>query len=154
MKKGFTFLEAVLALSILSIIVVIGSGSLFANRRIQTELDSNVSVISDMLRRAQNNAITGEGFVAWGVHFDNGSEDFYQMFSGADWTDGTRHEQFTLASGLVFEVPTEGANAEILFDLRSGKRISATDNIIIRSSVKPDLKKTISVSGEGKVSSD
>lgn len=153
-KTGFTLLEVMLVLSLISIVVVLGSGSLFSGRRVQTELDSASGIMVGMLRRAQNNAVTGEGFTTWGVRFDNGSADFYQMFSGVNWTSGTRYEYSTLPSGVVFGFPAEGVNAEILFDVRTGKRASGANNIIIQSSSNSALKKTISISSEGKVSSD
>ncbi len=153
-RAGFTLLEIILVISLMSIVVVVGASYSILGQRTRTEIDSTTRTIVDILRRSQNNAITGEGFTTWGVRFDNGSNDFYQMFSGANWTSGTQYESFTLPAGLVFGAPVEGASIEILFDIRTGKRTSGANNIIIQSGINSALKKTISISSEGKVSSD
>src|SRR3989344_438098 len=69
---GFTLLEIVLVLSLLSIVVVLGASYSILGQRTKTEIDSTTRTVVDVLRRAQNNAVTGEGFTTWGVRFDNG----------------------------------------------------------------------------------
>lgn len=138
-----------IVVAILTIIAIAASGS-WKTYSVNSELDSNARNITDMLRRAQNNAVTGESFTAWGVHFENGADDFYQMFSGASFAAGVKTDYASLSSQIIFTTPSEASYSDIVFTQRTGTISSATA-IVIRSSSNSSLERTISISTEGKM---
>ncbi|OHA50481.1 MAG: hypothetical protein A3A80_00015 [Candidatus Terrybacteria bacterium RIFCSPLOWO2_01_FULL_44_24] len=152
--KGLTLLELILVIVVLGTIVILASPS-WRGSRIKSELDSDTRTLVDTLKRAQNNATTGEGFTNWGVRFDNtGPTPFFQLFSGPNWTSGNKYEYFPLTFGVMFASPASGAAEEITFDLRTGKRTAGTSSIVIRNVDNTSLTRTIYVSSEGAVSTN
>lgn len=128
-RWGFTLLEIVIVLGILTILSVTGVG-FWQSFRVQSDMDAAARNATDMLRRAQNNSITGENFAAWGVHFESSSNSFMQLFSGTDWAGGTRYDYFPLSSGVQFSNPAPGAAAGDTVEIE----ISANSDVVVSDS--------------------
>lgn len=69
-KKGFTLLELIIVITILTIIAAGVSLSL-NNARRRSDLDSSATVIVSSLRSTQSKALDGSDSKNWGVSFDS-----------------------------------------------------------------------------------
>jgi len=149
-SKGFTFTEVMLALMVLGVVFVLGSSS-WRDYRATTDMDAVTIDVVDTLRRAQENAKTGEGFITWGVHFDNGLTQFYQLFAGAEWSGAAKYAYVSLPSSVRFESPPQASTLDILFDVHTGYRALGDTSVVLYSTANPAVKKKISVAKEGTV---
>ena len=132
--KGFTLMEILLVLGIMSI-TMFAVGTTWLGFRGKAQLDSTTRSIVDVLRNAQNNSITNEGFTTWGVHLESSSDPFFEIFSGNDWATGTRHEHFILPKGVTFYTPPKGATSGETVELQitSNSDITVTDGSNVTS---------------------
>ncbi len=144
--KGFTLLEILLTLSILVILSAAGVGG-YRTYGKNVEVTSITQSISSELRLMQAKSMAGEAGLKWGVHFVNGTNDYYELFS----TPSTYAHASTIVSATTtfprsvsFSDPTSGQSKDIIFDKITG--ITTATSVMI---VSEDITKTIEVSAFG-----
>ncbi len=150
LKKGFTLLELIIVIGILSMMVL---GMLFILRnQILGNLDGDALIISARLMDAQTRAISGVGGIKWGIHFENPatSSPFYALFGGASYSNAASSTYF-LSSPIEFQAPASGAATDVVFNKLNGAAAGAA-SIVIRPKSDPSMTKTITVTTEGKIS--
>jgi len=149
---GFTLLEIIITISLLAIIVTAIMASYLGYQK-NVELNTAAKEIVENLRDAQNRAITGEGNLKWGIHFENPAtgDPFYARFSGPSYV--TPDEIFYLPIYLQFNTPSQGNSLDIIFDKLKGT-IATDQTIVIALKASPTNTKTITVTKEGRITSD
>ncbi len=149
-KNGFTLLELIIVVVILSMMVI---GMLFILRnQILGNLDGDALIISARLMDAQTQAISGVGGIEWGIHFENPatSSPFYALFGGTSYSNAASSTYF-LSSPIEFQTPASGVAIDVVFNKLNGTATGAA-SIVIRPKSDPSTTKTITVTTEGKIS--
>lgn len=148
--KGFSFLEIILVLAILSIIAVVSLPSIFGYKTTATLKEGEKSIISK-LRQAQGKSISNENFKKWGVRFVNpvGSASYYELFSTpTNYAAGTIVEKIFLPDGIDFDtLPADGTNIDVIFNQLLGT-IDAAKTINIKNQSGQIKIITIDVTGK------
>lgn len=150
-KKGFTLLELLIVIAIVSLISIIGIG-FYANYNESLEIDSTSKIIISDLRQAQSNSMSGLGGFKWGIHFVNGVDDYYELFSTpTDYNNISKVvlSKNYLSNGISFAEPTDGLSKDIIFDKISGSSSDSSIGIISQNNIK-----NIYVSSVGIISND
>lgn len=82
-SEGFTMIETLVVLGVITVITVVALATLLG-RRSRVELDNTTKQIAALLREAQSRSVSQEGGTVWGVHFENstGTAPFYALFKG------------------------------------------------------------------------
>ena len=83
-KKGFTLIEILLVVGIITIIAGL-SVPFYRSFQVDQEMDIASKEILGTLRDAQNRSITGRDDITWGVHFDLSSNE-YGIFQGTSFS--------------------------------------------------------------------
>ncbi len=145
--RGFTILELVISIAVISIIGVMAGVELINYQR-STAAESVARDIMSELRFAQSRAITGEdGDLngqgdAWGVRFSNSADDTYQVFYGSVYNSASATATIYLPSSVVFTSPTEGNNKDIIFTKLTG---TATSSVVSIQTIDGSQIKTIAI---------
>lgn len=146
-NNGFTILELIISITIISIIGVMAGVELINYQRL-TSAETAARDIMSELRFAQSRAITGEdGDLngqgdAWGVRFANSTNDTYQVFYGPSYAAGTTTATIYLPSSVKFTNPTEGNNRDIIFTKLTG---TATSSAVAIQTIDGSQTKTITI---------
>jgi prepilin-type N-terminal cleavage/methylation domain-containing protein len=147
-KEGFTLLEILLVVGILVVIAAM-SRDFYGSFVSGAQLSDNADTIIYDLRSTRDKAMNGQDDRIWGIHFVNGANDYYEIFSTpSDYTDLSKIINVTsyLKAGVSFSYPAESQSIDIIFNKISGTTTAA--NIILNSGLDT---KTISVQGQGLV---
>ncbi len=137
-RSGFTLIEVLTVIGIISILVVVAVPS-YALMRNNVALTSTVEDLADTLRIAQNYSMTSQDGATWGVHC---ASDRYSMYKGT-WPTAPAKETL-LPSGVTM---TCGIS-DITFERLTG----STQNTQITVSLSTGVVRTIQVSASGKIS--
>lgn len=140
--RGFTLFEILIVIAILSILAVFSTGS-YSNYTKSTELDFTAKEIKSDLKSMRGKAMSGEESKDWGIHFDNGASDFYELFSGSAYAGGTVERIVYLPGVITFSSPT----IDIIFNNITGTTVSQ-ETITISSGTDGIA---ITVSSEGNI---
>lgn len=154
-ETGFSFVEIIIVLAILSIITVVSIPSFFTYR-VTVELEEGARSIVGKLRQVQGKAIANEDFKKWGIRFTNPSGSaiaFYEVFSGSSYDINAVQEKIFLPSGLDFTTPGDGLALDVIFNQLLGT-VDSSKTIMINSRAQSNRTKTITIDVSGKISSD
>ena len=146
--KGFTLIELIIVLAILSIVGALSVPFLQTFQVSQDAITYSNTVIQT-LRRAQQQAIAGQTGTGWGVYFDNTNKQFI-LFRGDSFT--TRDPEYDLVTSYPagFTVATDFSD-EVYFSLYSGLP-SATGAVVVTS--QNNQVKTVSINSLGLIELD
>src|SRR3989344_5914102 len=123
-QRGFTLLELllVIAVSVLLGTLALRELNLGGSARAQVLDGARQQAISE-LTLARDRALRGEDERKWGIHFVNGTDDYYELFSTptnyADM-DTTVREVTYLPNGVTLTDPAESGTLDIIFNGISG----------------------------------
>lgn len=147
-QNGFSLLELVIVIAIVALIAAIGTG-FYTNYGKSIEINSVSETISFDLKKAQSEAMIGEGTFKWGLHFVNGVTDYYEIFSTpTNYSDLGKVVTATnyLPTSVTFSSPAPGFSTDIIFNKISGSTTASSIVLVSQS-----FTKTISVSGIGNI---
>ncbi len=149
---GFTLLELLIVVAIISIIVGVSLFSLskYRNRGI---LDSTTRKISALLREAQSRSSAQESGTMWGVHFENSTNTpaFYALFSGTYGTS-TVVDRYALPSLVSYSTSSiaQGSFKEVSFAQGSGiPFLSSSITLFLSVGGTTIASSAINISGSG-----
>ena len=149
LSKGFSLFELLLVIGIL-IAISLGGVGFYMNYGKNVEVNSFMKTLSSDIKLAQEESMVGYGSLKYGVHFVNGTKDYYEIFSTAtDYNAGTVISTNYLPNGISFSDPALNASKDIIFDKISGK---ATPFSVSTVSSSGDIAQIINISSVGAVS--
>lgn len=144
---GFTFIEALLALGVVLLLLVIG---LPLTQRFQAVsiLDDEASALLTDLRRSQGAAIAGVGDTSHGVHLETTPSDTWTLFHGASHVPGDPGNEVHAIPGAVemISVSLLGGGTDVIFTERRGTTGQA-GTIVLRA-LNGEIR-TVSIAGSG-----
>lgn len=153
---GFTFIEVLIVMGLVSVLLVMGIMSMLSYIGKQN-LESEARAVIALMRDAQSKSMAQEADSRWGVYISNQSDptrDFYVLFqeasSSPDEVPGVTIERKTVRANIEFGSPVEGATTSILFAKISGLP-SASTTVVIQKGNDSSDQKTIYISGNGKL---
>jgi len=153
-KNGFTLIELIVTLAIITVVSVVMFTSLFGWKN-QTDLVNVTKQVGALLREAASNAMTQENGTAWGVHFDNATNTtpFYALFASSTYSTSSVIGSYPLPASVGYLTSTfpVGSTEDIAFDPVSGDA-SASTSIGLYLLGDPTQSSTISVASTGAVS--
>jgi prepilin-type N-terminal cleavage/methylation domain-containing protein len=151
-RGGYTLLELLLTIAILSILAGTSSIFLFGQRSAVDVEEEAVRMVT-VLRAFQHKAIALDQSSAWGVHFDatTATAPFFVGFYGNGYAAGTSTEQYFLSEQVLFVVPASGTSTDVLFTKRSGDLVSGVTTTIQITSTRLPVVKTIIVAPRGNI---
>ena len=138
-----------MVIAILVILATMVSGY-YQNYQKNTQLESTGKLIASSLTKARDKAMAGEADRNWGVHFVNGGDDYYELFSSpTDYSSASKtiSETIFLDSGVSFSNPAAGASTTAVFTKISGTSTAASIALISNFGGTS----TISISEQGRV---
>lgn len=147
-ERGFTLLELLLVVSIVTVLAALGFGY-FRNAVKNIQFDTVAKSLAFDLKNARTKAMSGESDVKWGIHFVNGTDDYYELFSTPTiWSDPgkTVFDATYLAADLAFGSPSEGNTTDIIFNKIAGTTSANSVTITFEGNTK-----TITVTAEGTI---
>ena len=151
-EKGFTLLELLIVIGIITLIGTI-TASAFFSFRARSDITSEVEKIVDILRLARSNTIGSKEASNYGVHFATSS---YILFSGLNYDPADpENEEFNVSnSAEIYFVSFSGGGSDVVFNRIAGDT-SNFGNIRIRlkNKVSEDYQINIWPSGGISVSS-
>lgn len=153
MKKGFTLVEVLLVMGIISILAALGSVNYFSSFN-QTSVGTFEDIMISDLRSAQSKAMSSQGAsgaitTGWGVKFLGSS---YVVFPGSTYTAGSSNN-YVVSAPTGLTISTSFPSSQVLFNHSSGEVISydsALDRITLNAG---SSSKTIELNQYGVVTS-
>lgn len=147
-KRAFTLLEVLIVVAILGILGGAGVGY-YRNTAKNIEITSASRVVEANLKTVRGKAMNGESEMRWGVHFVNGSSDYYELFSTpTNYADPAMLVEASvyLPGGITFSDPVESGTKDVIFSRVAGT--TTATSITLASQTESSV---VSVSSVGTV---
>lgn len=147
-KTGFTLIEILIVIAILSVLFGI-SIQIFSSMTKAQSLDKDVENVYSALLRARNQTINGESGSNYGIYFASSS---VTSFRGTTYTpEAAGNEVFLFANKTyISSTNLTGGVVDMYFKKISGQP-TATGTIVFKISTDSSLQKTILINGTGLV---
>lgn len=145
---GFSIMEGLLVIAILSVVTSIVTYSLSNSRNNQNLKNGAVSVARTLVD-ARERTLAAKDQKSYGVHFD---ADRAVLFSGNSYTAGDlSNEVYLLDSALeIVSVALAGGGSDVKFTPLSAATIQS-GSLVVRFKTKPSLKRTVTIYASGLV---
>ncbi|MEK7184149.1 MAG: prepilin-type N-terminal cleavage/methylation domain-containing protein [Patescibacteria group bacterium] len=140
-RQGFTLLEVLLVVSIISVIAGFAI-PVFQSFQVKNDLDIAANTIAASFRRAQTLATSSEGDSQWGVHIVTGSITLFQGTSFAA-RNAAYDEVFTVSATI-----TPSGVGDVVFDRLTGEALS-TGTVTLTAST--GVVRTVAITSKGTV---
>lgn len=140
--KGFTLIELILVIVIVSFIAVL-SAPFYARFLVQNAVDNTVDQLSGSLRKAQTYSMAGRQNSAWSVNF---SSNTITLYKGSSFVgrDASFDEEFSVNPSVVIS-----GMSDVSYSRVTGLPSPATSTINISSGSN---NKTVTINSQGVVS--
>lgn len=146
--KGFTLIEALIAIAILGILVLIAVGTLTVFRA-QVDLGTTAQQIISTMQTARTQTLASESESQYGVHFETSK---YVLFKGSTYDPAsTTNKEYNLTSAEIYQINLAGGGADVIFDRVRGTT-SQNGNVRIRLIADTSRTETITINPVGQVS--
>ncbi len=153
-QKGFSLVELLIVMGIMSVIGVVGLGH-YLNFHRQVILRTAADEIVAFVRMTQERSQGQHDASQWGVRFENpagAGVPFYASFRGPSFT--TPVETRFLNRMLDFSLPADGTSIDIVFDRVSGQVTGRQFRQVHLSLISGESTRAIKVSPVGVISQD
>lgn len=142
MQKGFTLIEMLVVIAIVSIIstIVFGSFTVFKSAQ---GLDKDTEMVVEMLRQARSQTLISKNATVYGVHIASTTAT---LFTGATYSLGDPGNQvFTfLNPDMVVNTTLTGGGSNVIFKRLTGE--TSQNGTIVLSTVKTPVRtRTITI---------
>jgi type IV fimbrial biogenesis protein FimT len=134
--RGFTLIELILVIAIISIVATL-SIPFIQTFQTSSDLYTYVDTVTKTLRRARQQAVSGQDSSSWGVYFNNDEKKII-LFKGNDFINRDITYDQEEEYSEIFNINTDFGN-EIYFTLYSGLP-SSNGTITATSTVNNDIK--------------
>ena len=147
--SGFTFLEIIIVITIVSIILAVAIPQLSKVKNVQILKSSSEDIIS-VLNKARSETMASLNSQEYGVRFEINK---IIIFTGTSYVpDAASNEIINISSpATISSISLTGGVSEVYFNRLTGTA-SNTGNIVVSIASNPNLTKTISISATGGVS--
>lgn len=152
MQKGFTLVEIILAVALLTVLAVMATPHLLTFKK-NLDLGNNASELVEILRLAQNRAVGSNYYSQYGVLVDNNLvPNKFILFKGASYAgrDVSFDEAHNLAENFEFYDIDFGGGNEVVFDKLTGAP-QAQGSISLRLKTDTSYTKTVYIYGAGAI---
>lgn len=139
--KGFTFLEIIVAVSIIFILGVLAIAA-FSNFSKNSLLQEGRAKVISELNYARSETLASEGKSSWGVHFESSK---VVRFKGSLYVSGDPSNVETNLPGGVIIFSNPG---DIVFERLTG-RVSGPGPVVLRLTSNPSASTTINIYASG-----
>src|SRR3989338_6845560 len=143
--RGFTLVELILVFGIVAMVSALSIPFLLSSQ-VSSDLNSLTITLVSTLRRAQQQAQSGQNQASWGVYFDSGNNR-YVLFQGADFAGRNPDFDLTVDYPATFSL-TSDFGSEIVFGLYSGQPSAAG---VLEFNSANEGSKNISIDSYGKI---
>jgi Tfp pilus assembly protein FimT len=155
-SRGFSLIELLVAGSITVILSGVSIG-VYVNQQRYSTLKNTAEEITNYLYSAKQKSIGQEEQSAWGLHFENktdesGENDYYALFTGETYLSANEREKRLLSSSIEYANIFSGSSTNIGFDKKTGVNHSATNQSVIIKIKGTDTGFIITVNSEGVIS--
>ena len=120
---GFTMMELLVTVAIVSIVAIAGFASL-GNYRSAKNITLALDEVAAVLQGTQKRAITQENGLAWGVRFTNTTSsdlDHYEVFQGTSYATSGVNQKYQVGRDVRFSEPSISSTVDVVFQTISGK---------------------------------
>jgi len=147
-KNGFTLVELVTVIAIISILMTIGVPS-YRTYQKRIELDQQAEQIISILRQAQNQSMTLLHNQNFGVHFEG---DKFVLFEGETYSSSDSDNMtYNLPSTLqIYDISLAGGGQDVVFSKLRGTT-EQEGSLKVKTLTDPSIYQEISISSEGVV---
>ena len=149
MKNGFTLIEILVSLVILTLVMGAGWFS-FSGYTARKELDSTTARVAALVAEAKSKTLAGEAGSAWGVHFE---ETKAVLFKAPTYQAGAADNKTEAMPRRVLISSISFSNSEAIFKRLTGAALSA-GSVTLSVRGNASLFKTISVNALGVIEGD
>lgn len=147
---GFTLIELIIVIAILSVLLAITIPNLVSYKK-QTDLNNNVQEFVSTLKLAQNKALSSENNSKFGVYLDAAANK-YTLFKGATYaSDPPSYQVYFLQNTMEFYSISLGGGNEIVFDKLTGVS-EQSGSVSVRVKTNPDQIRAIYIANSGAIS--
>lgn len=147
-SRGFSFVELMVSIGIISLLAIIASYS-FGDNLKNKELITITDDIVATLELARSNAITGKGGTAYGVKFNS---DSYIGFVGSSYIPSNQSNDVnTISSKYAISNNIPGADDKIVFSKVKGESNHSSSVTVTISEVGGSLQKQVTIGTLGDV---
>jgi len=153
-KTGFTLLEIVIVIAVLTTLIAIAMPDFLLIKR-QMDVKSGAEELASIFALSQSKAIASEDNKKYGVYLDTAaSPNQYILFKGEDYEsrDVSADQAFPLPQQTEFYDITLASN-QIVFDKLTGIPVTS-GSVSIRSATDLDENKTVYISALGTIGFD
>ncbi len=148
MKKGFTLIEAIIVISIITLLVGLTSLSM-VNFGKSSEIDSGRTMVVQALREAQSNSLANLGDNPWGVHFEVDKVVIFQdTGTGYNPADSANNRVKLMPKGVSLTPNLTGATLSLFFNKGKGTTLISGD-ITLTSTATTNA--VITINNEGRI---
>lgn len=152
-KKGLTFIEIMLTISIAALITSMGFASFYQWRN-NVSLINQVDELKSNIVEVRQMAISAAGETGWGIHFEATQ---YIIFSGDSYNQtNVNNEIILLKSAHILNPDISLSNgngaysSDLIFEKFSGQTIN-TGTITLVSDNNPEIQKDFTINNLGNV---
>lgn len=151
MKRGFTLVEIMVVIGILSLLILVVSVNI---RSFQThsQVTQAAEELASILREAQSRSMAVVNGQNHGIHFDEDS-NAYTLFEGTVFSEGApTNVVYSLDISIeLTSVSLADAGSDVVFEKLTG---STTDSglVTIASKLDGSVNQTVTITNEGKIS--
>ena len=119
MKKGFTLLEILIGITIISIVVILVAAG-FSKLHKSNNLDSSSHIILSQINEARAKSIASEGASQYGIHFNATSST---LFKGTTFNFGNSdNDEILLPPTIeISDITLSGGGADVIFKRLTGE---------------------------------
>lgn len=147
MRKAFTLIEAIIVISVITLLVGLTSLSM-VNFGKSSEIDSGRTMVMQSLREAQSNSLANLGDNPWGVHFEVDKVVIFQdTGTGYNPSDSANLVKL-MPKGISLAPNLTGGTANLFFDKGKGTTI-VTGEITLTSTATTNA--IITINNEGRI---
>ena len=148
MKRAFTLIEAIIVISVITLLVGLTSLSM-VNFGKSSEIDSGRTLVVQSLREAQSNSLANLGDNPWGVHFEVDKAVIFQdTGTGYNQNDSANNRTKLMPKGVILTPTLTGGTVNLFFDKGKGTTL-VTGEITLTSTANTNA--VITINNEGRI---